>query len=675
MGCRPWKGESSMKFCTLEMKGIRHFTHRKIDFTEGLNIICGPNESGKSTILDSLLASLIAPSHEELESMKQWDAPRSEITLTYQTDSHTYTVNRIFYPGRKDLLQDEELIMENPRKIQDMLEDHTGFSDRTLFENSAVVRQNEMQILQESDSRVKVREKVRTLLSGVPERSTDEALNVLETEIAQAKEFLKTADERIDAIERELAECKGIAEEYDTLQTRLAVYEDDLARDQSILTGYDILLSYRQAEKEYSNLKIIMESVENCEGYMRKLPIREKELAEELQQDLETLSVQQDKLIEEKRITRENLTIEKIALAEIDDELEAVTPEKGGILNTIASLFRGSSRSKQEELASKRVEVSQNVGRLEDTLAQYDERIAELRKKFQEKGERLERTMEYCKNFQDWTVEMMEEKKQTYEAKIDQLLDGQTKEELSQNITTMRKKADELRAQLIKTHPDLRDRHDIERIAIEKEKLAEIITEWKEKIAGLKAQLELLSSKKRKQELLMEERETLTEERENRAFIMKADGIAHDVITLTYQELKGKFAPELEHRAESIFTRITGGKYTSIKVREDDLEVLVEIPEKREPVPVDVLSQGTKDQLYLSLRIALSELLSGDKNPPLLFDEAFYTFDEERLNQALNILQELARTTQVIVFTHDDSYTAYGNTILLKKSIPEEETT
>jgi len=239
----------------------------------------------------------------------------------------------------------------------------------------------------------------------------------------------------------------------------------------------------------------------------------------------------------------------------------------------------------------------------------------------------------------------------------------------------MRKKADELRAQLIKTHPDLRDRHDIERIAIEKEKLAEIITEWKEKIAGLKAQLELLSSKKRKQELLMEERETLTEERENRAFIMKADGIAHDVITLTYQELKGKFAPELEHRAESIFTRITGGKYTSIKVREDDLEVLVEIPEKREPVPVDVLSQGTKDQLYLSLRIALSELLSGDKNPPLLFDEAFYTFDEERLNQALNILQELARTTQVIVFTHDDSYTAYGNTILLKKSIPEEETT
>lgn len=650
------------------MKGIRHFNHRRIDFSEGLNIVCGPNESGKSTILDSLLASIIYPSYQSIESMKQWDASRSEITLTYQTDSHTYSVNRIFYPGKKETFQDEGLLVEDPHEIQTILEDHIGFSDRTLFENSAVVRQNEMQILQEADSRVKVREKVRTLLSGVPERSTDEALEFLGKEIAEAQSFLKRTDDRMSTIKTELKEYRGIAEEYKDVETRLAVYERDLARDTSILTGYEILLSYRQAEREYKDLKTVMESVENCEGYLRKLPIREKELVVELQQDLESLSAQQDKVLEEKRITRENLVEQKAALSVLDDELEGVTPQKGGLFNTLKTIFSRNVKSKQEELSARRVEISQNVARLEDVLEQYDERLSGFRKKFQEKGERLKHTVEYCKDFQNWTVEMMETKKQAYESEIEQLLAGQTKEELSRKITSMRSKADDLRAQLIKTHPDLKDRHDVERITIEKEKLAEIITEWKEKIAGLKAQMELLSNKERERESLSGELMALTDERKEQTLQMKADGIAHDVITLAYQELKGKFAPELERRAESIFKRITRGKYTRIKVREEDLEVLVEIPGKREPVPMDVLSQGTKDQLYLSLRIALSELLSGDKNPPLLFDEAFYTFDEERLIEALRILQDIARHTQVIVFTHDDAYLPYGHAITLNKN-------
>lgn len=659
------------------MKGIRHFTHRRIDFSEGLNIVCGPNESGKSTILDSLLASVVYPSYHHIESIKQWDASRSEITLTYQVDSNTFTVNRIFYPGKKETLQGEELLIDDPHEIQTMLEDHTGFSDRTLFENSAVVRQNEMQILQEPDSRMKVREKVRAMLSGVPERSTDEALEFLEKEITEAEAFLKRTEERISVIKTELAEYRGIAGEFKDVETRLAVYERDLARDQSILTGYEILLSYRQAEKEYQKLKSVRESVENCEGYLRKLPIREKELVVELQQDLESLSAQQDKIIQEKRNARETLAEQKVALSVLDDELEGITPENGGLFNKLKAIFSRDSRNKQEELSARRVEISQNVARLEDALEQYDERLSEVKKKFQEKGERLKHTVEYCKDFQNWTVEMMETKKQAYESEIEELLAGQTKEELSRKISTMRTRADDLRARLIKTHPDLKDRHDVERVAIEKEKLAEIITEWKEKIAGLKAQMELLSDKERKRASLSGELKSLTEEQKDKTLQMKADGIAHDVITLAYQELKGRFAPELERRAESIFKRITGGKYTHIRVREEDLEVLVEVPGKREPVPVDVLSQGTKDQLYLSVRIALSELLSGDKNPPLLFDEAFYTFDEERLKEAMGILQDLARNTQVIVFTHDETYLPYGHAIRLKKNLhsqgPERE--
>ncbi|MBU7045696.1 MAG: hypothetical protein HXS54_04605, partial [Theionarchaea archaeon] len=286
---------------------------------------------------------------------------------------------------------------------------------------------------------------------------------------------------------------------------------------------------------------------------------------------------------------------------------------------------------------------------------------------FQEKGERLQQLLEQCGEYEHWSVEKLEARRKEYESKIEEILQGMTREDLEEKAESMRREADDLRAELVKEHPDLKNRIDVERISIEKEKLAEIIMEWEEKITGLKAQVELQSSQAEKREALLKERETLKEERRKKNIQMKADKIAQDVITLVYQDLKEKFAPELERRAEKMWGRITQGRYEDITVRREDLDVLIRVPEKKEPVSVDVLSQGTRDQLYLSLRIALSELLSGDKNPPLLFDEAFYTFDDDRLQEALMVLREISQTTQIIVFTHDKGYSEHGYAIPLKK--------
>jgi len=656
-----------MKFCALEMKGIRHFSQKKIDFTEGLNIVYGPNESGKSTILDSLIASVLKPTEKEITSLIQWNASHSEINLVYKIDSHTFTITRVLHPVVKDLFEGDGLILEDSQEIQDMLEEHLGFADKTLFENSTVVKQNEMQILREEGSRTVVRDRVRSLISGVPERSTDEALAFLEKNIREAESFLENTKEKVPSMEEELSQYKGIEEELTDVETRLTVYENDLKRDQSLLSGYDVLLQYREAETEYKGLVKIVEEVENVEAYKRRLPVREKELVQKLQEELEKISGQQDRTIEERRKTRLVLTEEKSKLSAIDDELEGVTPEKANIFSKVASIFKRSSRAKSEELAARRVEVSQDVARLEDLSEQYEEQLVELRRKFQEKGERLRQLMERCGEYENWSVDMLESRRKEYESKIERILGGTTREELEQNTDAVRRKADELRALLVKNYPDLKEREDTERISIEKEKLAEIIVEWKEKIAGLKAQIELLSSKASKREVLTEELKTLQKEREEKTLQMKADEIAHDVITLVYEDLKEEFAPELERRAETLLTRITQERYQDIIVKKEDLDVLVKVPEKSEPVNVEVLSQGTRDQLYLSLRIALSELLSGDKNPPLLFDEAFYTFDEDRLKETLEILKEIAQTTQVIVFTHDESYAEYGNPIPLKR--------
>ncbi len=654
-----------MKFRSLEMKGIRHFSEKTIDFADGLNIIYGPNESGKSTILDSLLASLLGPTTKDVTSLKQWNAPYSEIGLTYTAGSDTFTVTRVLHPVAKDTLKGETLFLEDTEQIQEKIEEHLGFSDRTLFKNSTVVRQNEMQILQEEGSRAVVRDRMRALLSGVPERSTEQALDVLERNIDEAESFLIRTEERVQVIQRELEQYRELDEESREAKTRLSVYENDLARDQSLLSGYEILIEYRKTESEYKDLIAKREEVENLEGYLRKLPIREKELIEELQKDLENISGKQDEFTHEKRKIREELTEQKKKLSTIDDELEGAEISEGGIFAKLGSLFR-SSKAKKEELSTKRVEISQNVARLEDLTEQCEEQISELRFKFQHKGDRLRQLIEQCGEFEHWSTDEMEARRTEYESKIEEILQGMTREELEQRIASKREEADIFRASLVKDHPDLKDKEDIERVSIEKEKLAEIITEWEEKISGLKAQVELLSSKVEKQETLKKELSILEDERKAKLMQKKADKIARDIISLVYRDLKEKFAPELEKRAEIILERITKGRYKDIVIREDNLDILVRVPEKRSPVDVEVLSQGTRDQLYLSLRIALSELLSGDKNLPLLFDEAFYTFDDERLGETFAVLGEIAQTTQVTVFTHDTQYAEYGHPIPLE---------
>ncbi|MBU7000069.1 MAG: AAA family ATPase, partial [Theionarchaea archaeon] len=639
---------------------------KRVDFTRGLNIVYGPNESGKSTIVESLLFALSRPSAEETKKLVQWNALSSEIKVVYKTDSGLFTLTRGLQPRPRDILEGDTVELDDPEHIEDLLEEQIGITDKTMLENSIVVRQNEMQILQEENVRAKVRNQVKTLLSGVPERSTDESLEFLDKSISKARAFVDRARERIQTIESEIQQYKGIEEEYQELKTRLNVYHGDLARDENVLSGYELLLSYRRTEEEYLSLVKTLEKVENLEGYIRRLPIREKELIQDLQEELDKISVQQDKLVAKKAETREGLAKQKTYLSTIDDELEGVRTEERGILAQFAGMFK-SSKAKKEELATRRVEISQNVARLEDLLEQYEEKVSEWRGKFQQKGEHLKQLMEQCAEYESWTAEMLEDKRKGYASQIEEILNGMSRRELEESVLAKRKEADTLRAKLVKNHSDLKDRKDVERVSIEKEKLEEIIAEWQEKIAGLEAQMELLSSKVKKKEQLTEELKTLKIEKGEQELQKKADEIAHDIITMVYKELRETFAPKLEKRAEALLSRITRGKYQDIVVRKDDLDVLVKVPEQEHPVGVDVLSQGTRDQLYLSLRIALSELLSGDRSPPLLFDEAFYTFDDERLRETLKVLKEVASTLQVIVFTHDESYAKYGHPIPLGK--------
>ena len=107
--------------------------------------------------------------------------------------------------------------------------------------------------------------------------------------------------------------------------------------------------------------------------------------------------------------------------------------------------------------------------------------------------------------------------------------------------------------------------------------------------------------------------------------------------------------------ASAFFSRLTLGGYGGLRAGFDarDQAVLRAVRADGREVDVEGLSDGTRDQLYLALRLASLEL-HGRTNEtiPLVFDDVLIHFDDDRARAALQILGELAMHTQVLFFTH-----------------------
>jgi uncharacterized protein YhaN len=108
-------------------------------------------------------------------------------------------------------------------------------------------------------------------------------------------------------------------------------------------------------------------------------------------------------------------------------------------------------------------------------------------------------------------------------------------------------------------------------------------------------------------------------------------------------------------RASALFTRLTLGAFTRLETdyNEKDQPVLVGVRSDGTSVRVEGMSDGTRDQLYLALRLSsLERYLASHEPLPFIVDDILIQFDDQRAKAALHILLELSRQTQVIFFTH-----------------------
>ncbi len=241
-------------------------------------------------------------------------------------------------------------------------------------------------------------------------------------------------------------------------------------------------------------------------------------------------------------------------------------------------------------------------------------------------------------------------------------------------------RADAFRSELERSHPDLAEREEeIARAEAEGESwegLRERIDDAVERIDAMTDRIEALQATvatldSRIGQLsegdavdtidgrlaVLEERLRRTREERDRAFVISR------LIRTADRRFRDEHQPELVLRAERYLRQVTNGRYDRIELGDEDDEIF---RLRRAPVGAPAsagddlprvrvderLSQGTREQVYFAIRLAIvNHLDAGHEALPIFMDEAFVNWDAWRRDGALDLVEQLAEERQVFVFT------------------------
>ena len=257
------------------------------------------------------------------------------------------------------------------------------------------------------------------------------------------------------------------------------------------------------------------------------------------------------------------------------------------------------------------------------------------------------------------TAEISDPAMESFRTHMDELL--RAEEELETQRTTLA----EVSAELQNLSNDER-RYDVE------------LQKQNAKQTELEGKLQHLANVKNRAEML---KRTLDE---NDAISTEIDAInlAAETMTELQSSIQSSFGHYLNKEAGELITGITGGVYDSMWI-DQNLDIFMNTPGKI--VPIEDVSSGTMDQIYLALRLAAARLIQGDTGAatstggagqagasasgagaqasaadgstgaaearlPLIFDDSFAMYDEQRLASALRYITEIHHG-QILLFT------------------------
>ena len=193
--------------------------------------------------------------------------------------------------------------------------------------------------------------------------------------------------------------------------------------------------------------------------------------------------------------------------------------------------------------------------------------------------------------------------------------------------------------------------NDVSRLQKEEETLHGEIRELELRLARLQgnAPLNIAAGKARLREL-SGEGERLTRE-------VAALQVAYLEMAAAIDDFSLSYRQAFADKTSAYFSQITGVAGRAVKMDED---FCVAVVEDGKTADISQLSQGARDQLYISLRLAIADLLASDAAMPFIFDDPFLNWDEERTARIRQALSDMESGRQILLLSHRDEFADWG---------------
>lgn len=214
-------------------------------------------------------------------------------------------------------------------------------------------------------------------------------------------------------------------------------------------------------------------------------------------------------------------------------------------------------------------------------------------------------------------------------------------------VRTVKKNVDQEAASSAARERNWKEETELKRALQDEQK--EYYTEYRQ----VQVARETLEQELQEQEVLLENNHQQQEElemvsQEEKEILHELEAL--NLATTTMQQIASQFAEEsddfVNSRMSQIISAITSGKYDDLSLEDSKQLFLTDNYKKRKP---ESYSQATMQQMYFAYRMAAGEMLAKEEPLPFLFDEAFGSYDEKRLEEVLSWLASQDR--QALIFT------------------------
>ena len=693
-----------MKIKKLRINAYGNIANKEIDLKNGINIIHGANESGKSTILSYIVNSFYGISKtkdgkdiSDYDKYKPWNSDEFSGRIAYELDDgEEYEIFRDF-KKKNPKIYNKNLEDITDRFEMDKKEGSKFFIeqigiDKQMYTSTVVSMQEEVR-LDDKNQNILIQKIANLAGSGDDKVSYKNALSKLQNKLRDEIGTNKTSQKpinilnnQIDELNRKISEIKpNINKKYEIDNQKEIINNnlEGLEIEKKILEELNIK---NKNKLDYLKEKDIKETSKNNNlKHIEELKIEEKNvLAEKASIDKQKNEI--SKGLEEKKVEQSQVE-QEIILAHEQQSITNDKEKKSNFIIYYAILIISILLSVIGIIALDNYIISIIFG----TIALIDLIVLISKKiKLNKKIKEINIQSEFKKKAK---IKELEEEKDYILKEIDRM---------SKELEKQVEKQDEINSKNSMLHGQIlllentnatldKDIKEIEEnlLKLQNVNQEEIINNFKDKIDNDKL-LKIINNTDSETELknienninnekiklkgleieentiipqldtMVEMEETLEAKKEDWNNLKKQEEIINltiENLEQAYEEMKNTITPKFTNNLSKNINLISSGKYNKVSIN-DETGMIVE-NSRGEYINANNLSTGTIDQLYLSLRLSMLEDLSKE-SLPIILDETFAYFDNRRLENAINYLIKLTqedenyKNHQVIIFTCTD---------------------